>query len=56
MVSIDAGTHAKITGHYNYTSFDYTNGLSVRNWLAGKPFEFQYQYGMNVLKEKGWSE
>lgn len=55
IVPVDTSTHAKITGHYNTTSFEYTNGLSVRNWLAGQSFEFQYQYGMNVLREMGWT-
>ena len=53
MISVEDYTHSRITGHYNSTSFEYTNGLSVRNWLAGQSFEFQYQYGINVIKEMG---
>lgn len=45
--------HPKITGHYNTKSFTFTNGLSVRGWLDGQSFEFQYQYGLEFMTENG---
>ena len=53
VIAIDKATHAKITGYYNTTSFGFTNGLSVRNWLSGQSFEEQYEFGINVLREFG---
>ena len=50
VIQVQAATHAQITGHYNTTTFPYTNGLSVRNWLAGQPFAVQYEYGIDVLR------
>ena len=51
--AIDATTHAKITGYYNTTTFRFTNGLSVRNWLAGQSYEYQYEFGLKILREFG---
>jgi hypothetical protein len=53
VIAVDAQTHAQITGYYNSTKFEFTGGQSVRNWLAGKPFQVQFDFGMNVLKEFG---
>lgn len=33
----------------------FTNGLTVRNWLSGKSFKEQYDFGMKTLKQFGWS-
>src|SRR5699024_3250997 len=35
LIAVDKATHAKISGYYNTTTFNYTDGMSVRNWLAG---------------------
>ena len=43
----------RITGYYNTKSFDFTNGLSVRDWLAGQSYEEQYSFGLDVLKRFG---
>ena len=53
VIAVDSGVHSQITGHYNSTKFDFTSGLSVRNWLAGQPFEVQFEYGMKVLQSFG---
>ena len=53
VIAVDAQTHAKITGYYNTTSYSFTEGLSVRNWLAGKPYPVQYDFGIGVLKMFG---
>lgn len=53
IISVDAATHAKITGYYNTTTFRFTNGLSVRDWLAGQSYEYQYEFGLDVLRQFG---
>ena len=44
--------HAKITGHYNSKQI-YTGDQTVRDWLSGKSFSEQFDYGMNQLKKYG---
>ena len=29
-------------------------GLRVRDWLNGKDYDFQYHYGLDVLKKYGY--
>ncbi len=53
IIAVDHATHMKITGYYNTKSFDFTNGLSVREWLAGQSYEEQYSFGLNVLRQFG---
>ena len=53
LISIDKGIHRKISGHYNTTTFEFTEGLSVRNWLAGQSYQAQYDYGIGILKMFG---
>lgn len=53
VIAVDRATHAKITGYYNTKIFRYTNGLSVRDWLAGQSYEYQYEFGINILKKFG---
>lgn len=53
IIAVDKATHAQISGYYNTKTFDFTNGLSVRDWLAGKSFEEQYEFGLNVLRMFG---
>lgn len=50
VIAVDAATHAKISGYYNTSTFEFTNGLKVRDWLAGKSYEEQYQFGLDVLR------
>ena len=52
IIAIDKSIHHKITGHYN-SKPSYLGGKTVREWLSGKSFEEQWQYGMNKLKEYG---
>lgn len=33
--------------------FDFTNGLTVREWLSGKDFYTQYNFGLDVLRNFG---
>ncbi|THF82721.1 hypothetical protein [Cohnella fermenti] len=65
VISIPSGysgsVHSQISGYYSSIQ-PFTNGLTVRNWLAGQSFEKQFDFGLNVLKrfgtvtqtEKGW--
>ena len=53
LIAIDKATHAKISGYYNTKSFDFTGGMSVRDWLAGQSYQTQYDFGMNVLNKFG---
>ena len=50
VVSVDPYTHYQISGHYVSKQW-YTGNLNVRNWLAGKPFEFQSWYGWKVYNQ-----
>ncbi|MFC5047672.1 hypothetical protein ACFSTE_05940 [Aquimarina hainanensis] len=45
--------HSKVTGHYN-SKPAFANGKTVREWLADKSFEFQYNYGIQKLLDFGW--
>jgi len=45
--------HNKITKHYLSKSRESGN-LRVRDWLKSKDFKFQFDYGMEKLKELGW--
>lgn len=53
IIAVDAATHAKITGYYNTTTIDFTGGLSVRDWLAGQSYEYQFEFGLDVLRQFG---
>lgn len=45
--------HNKITKHY-LSKAPYSDNKRVRDWLKTKSFQFQYDYGMDKLKEFGW--
>ena len=48
IVSVDQATHRAISGYYSSIQ-PFTDGLTVRNWLAGQSFSFQYQFGLDVI-------
>ena len=48
VVSIPIEIHNKISAYYS-SVFDFTNGMRLRDWLAGQSFEVQYQFGLDVL-------
>ena len=52
MIALPTDVHKKISGHYS-SKYMNTN-LIVREWLNDKSFEFQYEYGKNVLKWYGY--
>ena len=46
--SVNTNHHPKITGHYNLI-LEETEGLRVRDWLAGKSFDEQQKYGIKYM-------
>jgi hypothetical protein len=52
MLSIDKAKHREISADYSRI-LPFTEGLTLRKWLAGKPIEYQRQFGANWLKSYG---
>lgn len=55
IVSIPSGTnsvHTDISRYYT-SKQDFTNGKTVREWLASKSFEEQWEFGIKKLEEYG---
>ena len=56
LVSIDSGysgsVHSKISGYYS-SKQSFTNGQTVRSWLAGQDFDTQFEFGKKVLEQYG---
>jgi len=46
--------HNKISGYYS-SKQPFTNGKTVRGWLRNKPFSEQYNFGIQKLKDFGWT-
>ena len=53
MIALPADVHRKISGRYSSIRKG-TNNMRVTDWLNGKDYDFQYQYGLDVLKEYGY--
>ena len=49
MIPIDTATHGKISGYYS-SKQPFTNGMTVRNWLANQDFNAQYEFGLTIIK------
>ena len=49
IISVSNTFHGKISGFYSSIQ-PFTNGMTVRNWLAGKSFETQYAFGLYVIR------
>lgn len=45
MIRLPKDVHRKISGHYSSKADKY-HGLTVREWLNGKSYEEQYQFGL----------
>ena len=52
VISIPAPIHHQITGYYNSIQ-RFTGGKTVREWLNGQSFEFQRDFGMDILRRVG---
>lgn len=51
-----AGTiHAKVSGYYSSKDL-FTGGKTVRQWLSGRSFEEQYEFGIKALHKFGWKD
>ena len=48
-IELPYDTHRAISGYYSSKQY-FTNGMRVRDWLAGQSFEFQTQFGWNVIE------
>ncbi|KJR46899.1 Guanosine polyphosphate pyrophosphohydrolase/synthetase [Desulfosporosinus sp. I2] len=53
VIAVDSATHAKISGYYNSIRPDISGNMRVRDWLAGQSYEYQYEFGIDVLKQFG---
>ena len=49
IVSISQNTHRAISGYYSSIQ-GFSEGLRVRDWLAGQSFQSQYEFGLGVIK------
>ena len=52
VINITKEIHQIISAHYSSIQF-YTEGLRVRDWLAGQSFQKQYEYGVKILRQFG---
>ena len=52
IIAIPKDIHVEISAHYS-SKLPQTNNKTVRDWLADKSFEFQFEYGVNELKKYG---
>jgi YD repeat-containing protein len=50
-----AGTlHAKVSGYYSSIQ-PFSNGQTVRQWLSSQTYKQQYDFGIKILKQYGWT-
>jgi len=52
VIKLPVVIHDRISGYYNSIQ-PFTGGLRVRQWLNGKSFEYQYRFGLDVMKRFG---
>ena len=52
VVAVSKEVHQKISSYYSSIQ-NFTNGLTVRNWLNSKSFVEQYEFGIKVLEMFG---
>ena len=53
VINISKEVHRKISAYYNSIDPSISSTMRVRDWLAGKSFEFQFQFGLEILKRFG---
>lgn len=44
--------HRRVTAIYNSVT-GYSQNMTVRQWLSGKTYVEQYEFGMKILRELG---
>jgi hypothetical protein len=52
VINISTKVHQKISAYYSSIQ-PFTNGLRVRDWLAGQSFQKQYEFGVKILRQFG---
>ncbi len=52
MQSGKGSIHSKISAYYSSIQ-DFTDGMRVRDWLANKSFQEQFEEGMKILRRYG---
>jgi len=52
IVAVPVRVHTRISAHYS-SKLDFTGGKTVREWLRGKSFEEQFQYGLDIMRRFG---
>ena len=52
VIKLNKYQHKLISKHYS-SKFRSTHGLTVRDWLRGKSFSYQYKYGVKILRKFG---
>ena len=52
IIAVDSTTHGKISGYYS-SKQSFTDGKTIRDWLAGQGFQTQFDFGMDVLRKFG---
>jgi hypothetical protein len=52
IIPINKSIHRKISGYYS-SKQPFTNDKTVREWLAGKPIQQQYDFGINIVRMFG---
>ena len=55
IIAIPSGAgsiHSKISAFYS-SKTDFTDGLTVRDWLATKSFDEQFEFGKELLEDYG---
>jgi hypothetical protein len=46
--------HARVSGYYS-SKQPFTGGQTVRQWLSTQSFQQQYDFGIKILKQFGWT-
>lgn len=52
VIQLSKSVHTKISKYYNSRQ-SFTHGLKFRDWLAGKDFKTQYEWGIKILRMFG---
>ena len=50
IIGIEKDLHRQISGYYSH-KWPFTENMILRDWLSGKDYDYQFQYGIQVLEE-----
>jgi hypothetical protein len=53
VIAIDADLNRNIINGFYGSIRPFTDGMVVRDWIAGQSFEAQYEFGLKVLRDYG---